>query len=184
MGLFSKEAPCDGCRIPFEKKALHGFDPAWRRHRKSDDPRRRLCTPCLSAALSEYLAAFPFRAAVVEPAREKNAYVFGPLDKSRPRLWNWGSDEFREQVRALMPDPGAVCALCGGAASYTWCGTEAFIENDEGVFLAERGTFAEEPRCGKCVASAVDASFRELGMALAEVSPPADADGLLISQDV
>ena len=185
MGLFSREAPCDGCLIPFEKKTLHRFDPTWRRHRPSHDRRRRLCAPCLSAALSEYLTAFPFRAVVVEPNRERNAYCFAPLDKSRPRLWNWGEEEegFREQVRALLPEAGALCARCGRAASYTWCGSEAFIENEHGMWVAERGTFSEESRCTACTASAIDRSLRQPGIVLVEANPPAETDGLLISQD-
>jgi hypothetical protein len=184
MGLFSKEAACDGCRISFEKETLHRFDPAWARYRKTQDRRRRLCTPCLSAALREYLVAFPFRAAVVGPDPARNAYVFGPLDRSRSHFWNWGEDDLQEQVRALLPVAGAGCARCGGAASYNWCGPEAFIENEYGMWVSDRGAFPEENRCGTCIATAIDESFRTPGLVLATVSPPADTDGLLISQDV
>ena len=136
--------------------------------------------------MSEYLTAFPFRAVVIKPGQERNAYCFAPLDEeSRPRLWNWGKEEgFQEQVRALLPPAGAVCARCSSGASYNWCGPEAFIENDVDLFLAERGNFPEETRCGKCVARALDGAFRELGIVLVEVNPPADTDGLLISQGI
>jgi len=183
MGLFSREAPCDGCLIPFEKNALYGFDPTWRRNRRSDDKRRRLCAACVSSALEDYLIRFAHRALAVEPARDGNAYLFAPLDRASPRLWTW-TDELQEQVRDLLPKPEAACARCRAPAQYTWCGPEIF----RGVFaeyvLAERGSFPEEPRCGKCVAAAVDQAFRELGTVFHEVSPPADTDGALFPASI
>ena len=177
MGLFSSEAPCDGCGIPFAKKALNDFDATWRGERASDDARRRLCEACLSAALAEYFRGFTHRALVIEPTKEPRGYSFAPLDIPL-KFFTW-TDELRDQVRSLLPDPAAVCSRCGLAARFQWCGLDIFEGSPYELSLRERGSFREESLCGTCVAKAFDQAFRGSGTILREVLPPADGDGVL-----
>jgi hypothetical protein len=177
MGLFSREAPCDVCGATLAKKDIQHFDPTWRRERKTEDSRRRLCAGCLSAALGEYLRNFSHRALAIAPTPEGGGYSFAPLD-IRTRSFVW-SDELKEQVRRLLPDADAKCRRCGRAARFTWCGLDIFEGTPYELHMRERGQFAEEPLCGTCAATEFDRVFRASSAVFQEVIPPADGDGVL-----
>ena len=178
MGLFSREAPCDVCGLTLAKKDIQHFDPTMRRERKTEDSRRRLCAGCLSTALGEYFRNFSHRALVIAPAPEGDGYSFAPLD-IRIRSFVW-TDALKDQVRRLLPEPGAKCRRCGAGARFTWCGLDIFVDSPFELNLRERGEFAEAPLCGTCATSEFDRVFRASSAVLQEVIPPADGDGVLL----